>query len=216
MYKQALAREQSALNEMQEKPLDPTPRCWLRPAAMARSEYGTCSLAGWSGPSLATRGSSMASPSAPTAGSSRRPDTTGRRGSGTRPEGVSCPSSGPLAVRHARFVQPRWPSCRFLERGRDDHGLGRRSCALVRTLRGHTGGVWDVDFHRGGLTIASVGEDRSIKLWDVTTLALGPALHAGPLPIRQVLLSGDGSRLAVCTGEPGISIHRQRTFGTYS
>ena len=37
---------------------------------------------------------------------------------------------------------------------------------VVRTLRGHAGGVWGVDFRRDGRRIASFGEDRSIKLWD--------------------------------------------------
>ena len=39
----------------------------------------------------------------------------------------------------------------------------------VRTFRGHSHGVWTVAFAPDGLTLASAGVDRLVRIWDIET-----------------------------------------------
>jgi len=39
--------------------------------------------------------------------------------------------------------------------------------ALLRTLEGHTAGVWSVAFSPGGETLASGSWDNTVRLWGV-------------------------------------------------
>jgi WD40 repeat protein len=71
-----------------------------------------------------------------------------------------------------------------------------RSGERSRTVGGHHAAVADIVFCRDGRLLASVGADRTVRLWDGAT---GVEKHAEKLPESPyaVALSGDGRRVAV-------------------
>jgi WD40 repeat protein len=66
----------------------------------------------------------------------------------------------------------------------------------LKTFRGHTQGIWSVAFAPDGLTLASGGSDRYVRIWDIETGRLLRSLRGHTQEIRQVAYSPDGRILA--------------------
>ncbi len=64
------------------------------------------------------------------------------------------------------------------------------------TLEGHTGIVWDVSFSPDGRRLASVSDDKKLRIWDTTTGVLAQVANL-PGAANSVAFSRDGKRLVI-------------------
>jgi hypothetical protein len=68
--------------------------------------------------------------------------------------------------------------------------------ACLNILYGHIGLVRSVAFAADDATLASAGDDSTVRLWDITTGEPKKTLHGHEGPVRSVAFSADGATLA--------------------
>jgi len=81
----------------------------------------------------------------------------------------------------------------------------------LTTFRGHSHGVWSVAFAPNGLTLASGGVDRLVRLWDIETGRLLRSLRGHTADIRSVVFTPDGQTLATASEDRTIRLWNPNT-----
>jgi len=56
-----------------------------------------------------------------------------------------------------------------------------RTGELLETLRGHSGMVWSMAFTPDGRGLVSGSLDKTLKYWDISSLAIGPGVRPDSL-----------------------------------
>ncbi|HKW86318.1 MAG TPA: WD40 repeat domain-containing protein [Nitrospiraceae bacterium] len=81
----------------------------------------------------------------------------------------------------------------------------------VKTFRGHSHGVWTVAYAPDGLTLASGGVDRLVRIWDIETGRLLRSLRGHTRDIRAALFSLDGQALITGSEDRTIRLWNPKT-----
>ena len=82
---------------------------------------------------------------------------------------------------------------------------------LANTLTGHSDSVWSVALSSNGQTLVSGSEDKTIKVWNLSTGQLLRTLSGHSDTVRSVALSPDGQTLASGSGDNTIKIWNVQT-----
>ncbi len=81
----------------------------------------------------------------------------------------------------------------------------------MKVFRGHSHGVWAVAFSPDGLTLASGGCDRLVRVWDIETKRLLRSLRGHTHDIRAILFTPDGQSIITGSEDRTIRMWNPKT-----
>jgi len=87
----------------------------------------------------------------------------------------------------------------------------KSDCREVRTFRGHSHGIWAIAFSPDGLTLASGGAERLVRMWDIETGRLLRSLRGHTNDVRAVVFTPDGQTLATGSEDRTIRLWNGKT-----
>jgi WD domain, G-beta repeat len=90
--------------------------------------------------------------------------------------------------------------------------IDKNKFAFSKTLTGHTEGIWAIALSSNGQTLASAGEDKTIKIWNLDTgkVVFNLVGHRGA--VRTIALTNDSKTLVSGSGDGTIKIWNLNTF----
>src|SRR6185436_5127314 len=82
----------------------------------------------------------------------------------------------------------------------------------IPPLKAHSGAAWAVAFSPDGRTLATGGDDATIKLWNLASRQQTATLRGHTGPVDGLAFSRDGTLLASCSGDGTARLWRAPTF----
>ncbi len=118
----------------------------------------------------------------------------------------------PLMSQSPTGVQPSFPATGQAPSPKVDFlDYWKTGTRELRTFRGHSQGVWTVAYAPDGLTLASAGVDRLVRIWDIETGRLLRSLRGHTRDIRAAVFTPDGQTLVTGSEDRTIRLWNPKT-----
>ena len=82
----------------------------------------------------------------------------------------------------------------------------------IQPLKAHSGAAWSVAFSPDSRTLATGGNDATIKLWNLASLQQTATLRGHTGPVNGLSFSKDGTLLASSSGDGTVRLWRAPSF----
>ena len=81
-----------------------------------------------------------------------------------------------------------------------------KNAKLVKTLTGHTNGIWSLNYFSDGKRLLSASSDCTSKIWDVNSGKCTQTLKKHTGRTYCAVINDDGSKIATCASDKMICL----------